>query len=73
MFGEGISLPSLIQLLSAIRAKELTLQVKVLDAPWEDISSKTISNMLGAITKGAITNTDDIRLRLFAKDGNKAA
>jgi hypothetical protein len=68
MFGEGISLLDLTLLLKAIREKNLTLQVKILDGPWEDISKNVISVMVKTITSGQITTSNDIRLRLFDKN-----
>jgi hypothetical protein len=68
MFGEGISLLDLTLLLKAIREKNLTLQVKILDGPWEDISKNVVSVMVKTITSGQITTSNDIRLRLFDKN-----
>lgn len=65
MFGEGISLLDLTSLLKAIRDKNLVLQVKILDGPWEDISKDVISKMVKTITSGSVTQSNDIRLRLF--------
>jgi hypothetical protein len=65
MFGDGISLLDLTTLLGQIRAKNLTLQVKVLDGAWVDISGTSIKYMIEVITKGQVTNANDIRLRLF--------
>jgi len=66
MFGEGISLLDLTSLLKAIRDKNLVLQVKVLDGQWEDISKDVVSKMVKMITSGSITQSNDIKLRLFA-------
>ena len=68
MFGEGIGLPQLITLLQAIRNKELTLQVKITDGDWQNISSLVIGEMIVAVNAGTITGTEDIRLRLFKKN-----
>jgi hypothetical protein len=67
MFGEGISLVDLMQLLNAIRQKELVLQVKIIDEPWADLSQTVLLAMIQAVTSGKITQSDDIRLRLFSK------
>lgn len=67
MFGEGISLVDLMALLTAIRNKNLTLQVKVIDGPWQDISQAVIGDMLSAVNTGRITQSSDIRLRLFER------
>lgn len=67
MFGEGISLVDLMALLTAIRNKNLTLQVKVIDGPWQDISQTVIGDMLNAVNTGRITQSSDIRLRLFER------
>jgi len=67
MFGEGISFLDLTLLLKAIREKDLVLQVKITDGPWIDLSGSVITEMIQAITLGKITQSSDIRLRLFAK------
>jgi len=67
MFGEGISLVELIPLLTAIRQKDLILQVKILDGEWENFSGAVIGNMVKAITLETVTQSKDIRLRLFKK------
>lgn len=67
MFGEGISLDNLLTLLRVIREHSLTLQVKVTNEPWKDLSPAVMLAMIGAISSGKIRGTDDIRLRLFAK------
>jgi hypothetical protein len=67
MFGAGISLVDLMGLLNAVKNKDLTLQVKIIDDEWEDISKDVIGKMVKAITSGRITQANDIRLRLFAK------
>jgi len=66
MFGEGITIYDLMGLLKAIREKNLTLQVKIIDGPWENLSAAILSRMIEAITDGSITQSSDIRLRLFA-------
>lgn len=68
MFGEGISLIDLTLLLKAIRDKNLILQVKVLDGQWENISKDVVTKMVKTITSGSITQSNDIRLRLFGKN-----
>ncbi len=68
MFGEGISLYDLGALLTAIREKNLTLQVKIGERPWTDLSVAIVNQMTSAVTLGLIKGTSDIRLRLFAKN-----
>lgn len=67
MFGEGISLLDLATLLRVIRDRNLTLQVKIIDHPWENISVAVVTQMTAAVSAGIIKGSDDIRLRLFAK------
>jgi hypothetical protein len=67
MFGEGISTFELFHLIKAIREKELVVQVKILDGLWEDFSSAKLQEILRVVTTGQVTNSSDIRLRLFAK------
>jgi hypothetical protein len=67
MIGNGISLLDLMELWNSIKTKDLVLQVKITDGEWEDISKAVISKMITAVTSGKITQTDDIRLRLFAE------
>jgi hypothetical protein len=67
MFGAGISLLDLMGLLNAVKAKDLTLQVKITDSEWQDISKDAIGKMVKSITSGEITKASDIRLRLFKK------
>lgn len=67
MFGKGISLFDLSSLLTAIRSKDLILQVKITEGEWEDISQSVVKKMVQTITKGEVTSSDDIKLRLFAK------
>ena len=67
MFGDGVSILDLTRLLTAVREKDLVLQVKILDGNWADVSRSTIQDMLRAITTGAVSGSGDIRLRLFAK------
>ena len=67
MIGNGISLLDLMELWNSIKTKDLVLQVKITDGEWEDISKAVISKMITAVTSCKITQTDDIRLRLFAE------
>ncbi len=67
VFGEGISIYDLGTLLRVIREKDLVLQVKITDHPWENLSLPIIVQMTTAISSGAITGTNDIRLRLFSR------
>jgi hypothetical protein len=73
MFGEGVSMLDLMALLKAIREKDLVLQVKIVTGEWEILSGPVVSKMIKAITLDSITQSSDIRLRLFAKSGNKSA
>jgi len=68
MFGEGISMLDLMKLLTAIREKNLILQVKIINEEWENLSGPLITKMIKAITLGEITQSDNIRLRLSAKN-----
>lgn len=65
-FGEGISIPDLMQLVQAIKSKELTLQVKVLDGEWKTLDKHVFKDMLQAIMMGQLTNSADIRARLYS-------
>jgi hypothetical protein len=67
IFGEGINLYDLTMLLKAIRDKDLILQVKITDHPWQNLSLAIITQMTKAISSGDIRGSNDIRLRLFAK------
>jgi len=67
MFGEGITIYDLMSLLKAIREKNLTLQVKIIDGEWETLSAPIVNKMIKAITLGSISNDSDIRLRLFVE------
>jgi hypothetical protein len=67
MFGEGVSIPDLIQLLNAVRKKDLVLQSKILDGPWETLTGVQVKAMLAAVTQGKVEGPQDIRLRLFSK------
>ena len=67
LIGEGLSILDLTKLLTAIREKDLVIQVKILDGGWEDVSRATLHAMLRAVTSGAVTNSNDIRMRLFGK------
>jgi hypothetical protein len=68
VFGEGISLYDLAALLKVIRIRGLTLQVKITDRPWENLSLAVINQMTTAISSGVIKGSSDIRLRLFANN-----
>lgn len=65
MFGEGISILDLTLLVKSIREKNLVLQVKILQQPWEDFSPVSLQEMIRAITRGDVSDSGDIRLRLF--------
>lgn len=67
MIGEGISMLDLMQLGKAVKAKELTLQIKVLDGDWKDLNKQQFAEMLAAILEGKLSNTSDIRARLYSK------
>ena len=67
MFGEGISILDLTKLFSAVREKDLVLQVKIVDGPWENLSGPVVTEMIRSITTGKITHSSDIRMRLFGK------
>lgn len=68
-FGEGIAVADLFQLLNAIRSNAgLQLDVKILDKPWEPISTLTVKAMILAINTGKIQGGQDIRLRLHSKE-----
>jgi pantothenate kinase-related protein Tda10 len=69
MLGDGISMLDLVALFKAVLDKDLTLQVKILDEQWEDISRPVITTMITTIGSGKITQANDIRLRLFEKNG----
>jgi hypothetical protein len=69
MFGEGISILELTKLFTAVREKDLVLQVKITDGPWKNLSGPVVTEMVQKITTGAITQSADIRMRLFAKGG----
>jgi hypothetical protein len=66
-FGEGMNITQLMALLTAIRAKDLCVQVKITDGPWHELSSESILEMIHTVNGGILTKTDDIRLRLFGK------
>jgi hypothetical protein len=67
MFGEGIGLADLILLLNAVKSKELQLEVKILDKPWQPIDINVIKAMVRTIQQERVVGTDDIRLRLHGK------
>lgn len=67
MIGEGISMLDLIQLGKAVKDKELTLQLKVLDGEWADLNKEQFKKMLDAILSGKLTSSSDIRARLYKK------
>lgn len=69
MFGEGISVTDLFQLLNSIRDKPgLILDVKVLDGEWRPISVPVVKEMILAIRTGKVEGGQDIRLRLHGKE-----
>lgn len=67
MLGNGIGLAELMQLLNSVREKKLTLQVKVVDNEWEDISKDVVKKMIKAVESNEIIQGNDIKLRLFEK------
>ena len=67
MIGEGISVLDLMQLGKAVKDKKLTLQIKVLDGEWKDLDKDQFKVMLDAVMSGQLSNTADIRARLYAK------
>lgn len=67
MFGDGISFNDLATLLRVIREKNLTLQVKITDGEWQDLSASIVQKMIHTITTGMIKGAEDIKLRLFQK------
>lgn len=66
MFGEGISLLDLTQLLKAIREKDLVLQVKIIDDEWQDLNKNAIHKILNSIIGNHVNKTNDIRMRLYS-------
>lgn len=64
IFGEGISLDELLNLLRAIREKRLQLRVKIIDEPWEELSVRAVTKMIAAIMVGRIRSPDTIKLEL---------
>ncbi len=66
MIGEGISMLDLMQLGKAVKDKKLTLQIKVLDGEWKNLDKQQFGEMLAAIVSGSLSNTSDIRARLYA-------
>ena len=67
MFIEGISVLDLMQLGKAVKDKQLTLQIKVLDGEWKDLDKEQFKVMLQSIMNGQVSNTADIRARLYSK------
>ena len=64
---EGVSIFALTALIQAIREKHLVVQVKVLDGPWANLSMAKVQEMVLAVQTGAVADSRDIRLRLFAR------
>jgi hypothetical protein len=67
MIGEGISVLDLMQLGKAVKEKKLTLQIKVLEGEWKDLDKDQFKTMLEAVMSGQLSNTADIRARLYSK------
>jgi len=67
MIGKDISVLDLMQLGKAVKAKELTLQIKVLDGEWKDLDKDQFKTMLDAVMNGKLSSTADIRARLYSK------
>jgi len=67
MIGKDISVLDLMQLGKAVKAKELTLQIKVLDGEWKDLDKEQFKTMLDAVMSGKLSSTADIRARLYSK------
>jgi hypothetical protein len=73
MIGEGISVLDLMELGKAVKSKDLTLQIKVLDGEWATLDKIQFKLMLNAIMAGKLSSTSDIRARLYSsKDATKA-
>lgn len=68
MFGEGTSVTDLLSLVTAIRKKDLVLEVKILEGPWEPFTPVTVRAIVQAIEQEKIKDGKDIRLRLHAKE-----
>lgn len=66
MIGKDISILDLMQLGKAVKEKELTLQIKVLDGEWKDLDKAQFAAMLKAIMTGELSSTADIRARLYS-------
>jgi len=66
MIGKDISVLDLMQLGKAVKDKDLTLQIKVLDGEWKDLDKEVFKNMLQAIMTGQLSSTADIRARLYS-------
>jgi len=67
MIGKDISVLDLMQLGKAVKAKELTLQIKVLDGEWKDLDKDQFKTILDAVMSGKLSSTADIRARLYSK------
>lgn len=67
MIGNGISILDLTQLAKAVKDKQLTLQIKVLEGEWADLDRDQFRKMVQAITTGEVSSTADIRARLYKK------
>ncbi len=68
MFGEGINAVELFQLFASIREKDLVLEIKILDQPWEELSMMVIRTAIKVIKDNKLQNGGDIRLRLHGKE-----
>lgn len=66
MIGEGISVLDLMQLGKAVKDKNLTLQIKVLDGEWKNLDKEQFKVMLEAVLGGKLSSTADIRARLYS-------
>lgn len=66
MIGKDISVLDLMQLGKAVKDKDLTLQIKVLDREWRDLDKEVFKDMLQAIMTGQLSSTADIRARLYS-------
>lgn len=66
MIGEGISVLDLMQLGKAVKEKDLTLQIKVLDGEWATLNKFEFKKMLDAVLSGKLSSSADIRARLYS-------
>jgi hypothetical protein len=66
MIGKDISILDLMQLGKAVKDKELTLQIKVLDGEWKDLDKGQFKSMLEAIMTGKLSSSSNIRARLYS-------